>query len=89
MGKKELKKQYQNLDINLIESISKLDKTKTKKITPFLLKMFNKSVLERNSWLDNVILELCTELLGHDNLENLYSFIEHLENNRIENSNFI
>jgi len=42
MGKRELKKQYSELDINLIDFISKLDKTKTNKLLPFILKQLRK-----------------------------------------------
>ncbi len=97
MGKKDLKKQYENLDISLIDLISRLDKTKTKKVTPFLLKMASKS-LERkdyntyqfngrircNSWLESVLCDITSDILGHGNIDFIDEFIEHLENNRIE-----
>jgi len=41
MGKKELKKQYQDLEISFVDIISNLDTTPTKKFTPFLVKQFN------------------------------------------------
>jgi hypothetical protein len=41
MGKKELKKQYQDLEISFVDIISNLDTTPTKKFTPFLIKQFN------------------------------------------------
>ena len=44
MGKKDLKKQYPDLNLNFVDLISLLDTTPTKKITPFLVKEFHKHV---------------------------------------------
>ena len=44
MGKKDLKKQYPDLDLNFVDLISLLDTTPTKKITPFLVREFYKHV---------------------------------------------
>lgn len=44
MGKKDLKKQYPDLNLNFVDLISLLDTTPTKKITPFLVKEFYKHV---------------------------------------------
>jgi|694.fasta_scaffold54368_1 hypothetical protein len=97
MGKRDLKKQYENLDVSLIDLISRLDKTKTKKVTPFLLKMASNSITRReysryqfdgkitcNSWLESVLCDVASDILGHGNIDVVDEFIEHLENNRIE-----
>jgi hypothetical protein len=41
MGKRELKKQYPDLDYNFIDLVSMLDTTKNNKLTPFLVKQFH------------------------------------------------
>jgi len=41
MGKRDLKKQYKELDYNFVDIVSLLDTTPTKKLTPFLVKQFN------------------------------------------------
>lgn len=41
MGKRELKKQYKELEFNFVDLVSLLDTTSTKKLTPFLVKQFN------------------------------------------------
>ena len=41
MGKRDLKKQYPNLQYDFVDLLSKLDKTKTNKLTPFIIKQFN------------------------------------------------
>ncbi len=41
MGKRELKKQYKELEFNFVDLVSLLDTTPTKKLTPFLVKQFN------------------------------------------------
>jgi hypothetical protein len=41
MGKRELKKQYTELNYNFVDLVSLLDTTPTKKMTPFLVKQFN------------------------------------------------
>lgn len=41
MGKRDLKKQYTELEYNFVDLISLLDTTPTKKMTPFLVKQFN------------------------------------------------
>lgn len=40
MGKKDLKKQYKELTIDLVDILSEIDTTPTKKITPFIVKQF-------------------------------------------------
>jgi len=47
MSKKELKKQYKDLEINLVDILSELDTTKTNKLTPFIVKQFH------NDWFVN------------------------------------
>jgi hypothetical protein len=41
MGKRDLKKQYKELEVSFVDLISLLDTTPTKKMTPFLVKQFN------------------------------------------------
>lgn len=41
MGKRDLKKQYPELEYNFIDLITVLDTTPTKKVTPFLVRQFN------------------------------------------------
>lgn len=41
MGKRDLKKQYKELEFNFVDLVSLLDTTPTKKLTPFLVKQFN------------------------------------------------
>jgi hypothetical protein len=48
MGLKHLKEQNPELNINLIDLISEFDPTKTKKITPLLLKVL-KTTFENNA----------------------------------------
>jgi hypothetical protein len=44
MGKRDLKKQYKEFDFSLIDFISRFDTTKSKKLTPFLMRMFKKEI---------------------------------------------
>jgi hypothetical protein len=41
MGKRDLKKQYPELEFNFVDLVGLLDTTPTKKLTPFLVKQFN------------------------------------------------
>lgn len=55
MGLKQLKEQNPDLNINIIDILSKIDNTKTKKLTPFLIKLFknkNKEIREDNHYYD-------------------------------------
>ena len=47
MGKKDLKKQYPELNFNFVDLISLLDTTPTKKMTPFLVKQFHEWIQYR------------------------------------------
>jgi hypothetical protein len=100
MGKKDLKKQYTNLDVSVIDYVSRIDPSKTNKLTPFLLKILSKNILDRgyiakkefsditNNGIDLYIIEMLIDVIGdgYQGLETLREFNEHLENNRIENT---
>lgn len=70
MGLKQLKEQNPDLNINIIDILSKIDNTKTKKLMPFLIKLFknkNKEIredshyydLERRPYVKEMSLGLC------------------------------
>jgi len=100
MGKKDLKKQYTDLDVSVIDYVSRIDPSKTNKLTPFLLKILSKNILDRgyiakkefsditNNGIDLYIIEMLLDVIGYgyQGLETLREFNEHLENNRIENT---
>ena len=99
MGKKDLKKQYSDLDISVIDYVSRIDPSKTNKLTPFILKIISNKIkddyITRKGWSDVVnnkidmyIIEMLLDLMGEGprGLETLKEFNEHLENNRIENT---
>jgi hypothetical protein len=100
MGKKDLRKQYGDLDVSLIDYVSRLDPSKTKKLTPFLLKILSKRNKEKDfstrkdliniihNRFDVYIIEILLDLMGegYGLIETLREFNEHLENNRIENT---
>jgi hypothetical protein len=85
MGIKNLKEQNKNLNINLIDIISEFDETKTKKLTPFLVKMFKKDNKTFNR-IKDIYKEVLMDFLGNENIRVLKSFAEHLENNRIDDT---
>lgn len=100
MGKKDLKKQYTDLDVSVIDYVSRIDPSKTNKLTPFLLKILSKNISDRgyiakkefsditNNGIDLYIIEMLLDVMGdgYQGLETLREFNEHLENNRIENT---
>jgi hypothetical protein len=101
MGKKDLKKQYPDLDVSVIDYVSRMDPSKTKKITPLLLKIISKKVSDdrrrarskhlsgiTENRIDQHIVELLLDIVGEGfrTLSTLKEFNEHLENNRIENT---
>jgi hypothetical protein len=70
MGVKQLKEQNPDLNINIIDILSNIDNTKTKKLIPFLIKLFknkNKEIgndnhyydLERRPYVKEMSLGLC------------------------------
>lgn len=88
MGIKNLKEQNKSLNVNIIDLLSEFDTTKTKKLTPFLVKLLKESRENRNSLLSDVkrvYKEVLVDYLGRTNLEMLKHFASHLENNRITN----
>lgn len=99
MGKKDLKKQYSDLDISVIDYVSRIDPSKTNKLTPFLLKIISNKIKDSyhtrkglgnisNNKIDGHIIEMLLDIIGEGRrgLETLVEFNEHLENNRIENT---
>jgi len=100
MGKKDLKKQYTDFDVSIVDYVCRLDPSKTNKLTPFLLKILSKQTINKNyllkkGWsnivnnkIDMYIIEMLLDVLGEGNegLQTLKEFNEHLENNRIENT---
>jgi hypothetical protein len=74
MGKKDLKKQYTNLDVSVIDYVSRIAKKEFSDIT--------------NNGIDLYIIEMLIDVIGdgYQGLETLREFNEHLENNRIENT---
>jgi hypothetical protein len=116
MSKRQLKEKYKNLEINLIDIVSKFDPSKTGKYTKFLTDFLIKKVFDNESKnirirgrlrsknftlrdsllekfsipfgsneLENVIIDYLTDVFGSENIENLYLFNYHLDNNRIQN----
>lgn len=89
MGIKNLKEQNKSLNVNIVDLLSEFDTTKTKKLTPFLVKLLKEVRENRNSLLSDVkrvYKEVLVDYLGHRNLEMLKHFASHLENNRITNT---
>ena len=74
----KLKEQHKDLNVNLIDLLSKADPSGTYKYLPFLIKMF-----KSNFTTDGDILR---HLFQRDNLNNLHKFEEHLIANRIKNN---
>ena len=66
MGKKDLKKQYSDLEVSYVDLISMLDTTQTKKLTPFLVKQFYEMIQYKpeTHTLKGTRLKKITELLG-------------------------
>lgn len=111
MSKKELKQQNKDLEINLVDIISKFDPSSTGKFTKFLIESMRTLKSERKRSLrkprrklntpgtyetpspeehhivENILIHHFEELYGRDNLDSLYSFHNHLENNRIDEGN--
>jgi hypothetical protein len=74
----KLKEQHKDLNINLIDLLSKADPSTTYKYLPFIIKMF-----KSNFATDGDVLR---HLFQRDNLNNLHKFEEHLKANRIKNN---
>lgn len=102
MGKKDLKKQYRELDVSIIDYVNRIDPSDTNKLTPLLLKILSKNInnsrhLTRNIYygdigvynrIDEYIVNLLLDMIGEglQGIQTLKEFNEHLENNRIENT---
>lgn len=88
------------MDVSVIDYVSRIDPSKTNKLTPFILKIISKSILDKNyiartefsgianNRVDIYIIEMLLDIMGEgcQGLETLREFNEHLENNRIENT---
>ena len=74
----KLKEQHKDLNVNLIDLLSKADPSGTYKYLPFLIKMFKSNF--------NTDGDILRHLFQRDNLNNLHKFEEHLIANRIKNN---
>lgn len=73
MSLKRLKKENPELTLNFVDILSEYDRTKTKKLTPFLVKMFKEKFLQKDD-----ILRSQKSLLHEDESIN---FLENIRNN--------
>lgn len=121
MSKKQLKEKHKNLEINLVDIVSKLDPSDTGKYTKFLTNFLIKRIEEtsnpnelnirkgslggrikkipslRNTLLEgfkipsgsneveNLFIDYLINMYSTENVENLFLFNQHLENDRIPN----
>lgn len=114
MSRKEIKKQNKELELHIIDIISKFDPSGTGKYTKFLVDLlkseFKKEEKERAKYLgrgrlrtvtnrddlldgfkipvganslESTLIQYLEEIYGHQNIETLFIFNEHLKNNRI------
>jgi hypothetical protein len=106
MGKRELKKQYTELNFNFVDLVGLLDATPTKKLTPFLVKQFNdwiqyepvekiessmeydrmrRTLGDPKNELDEIIKRMVFKW-AQPKLDIIKEFTEHMEANRLEES---
>jgi len=78
MGKKDLKLQHKDLQIDIIDLLSELDPSKTNKFLILLIKKFKEEITSFKSH----IKEELKYVIGSENLKALKDFNTHLENNR-------
>lgn len=79
MGKKDLKKQYNELDVSVIDYVSRIDPSNTNKLTPFLLKIIYNRIdrkgysivknhhfegVEINNRIDRYVIEMLLDIMG-------------------------
>lgn len=97
MGKREIKEQNQDLNVNLVDIINKFDTSKTGKFTNFLVKMFRKSLeselhsVDKNKKLkpkaengvESILIDYIYHTFNDENLSNLDEYREHLESERL------
>lgn len=95
MGKRELKERFKELDINIIDLLCRLDKTKNKKLMPFLLKEVSTKFSRFDPYngfitsfpmvneVEIPITYIITDILGTDNIKTFVEFSEHMENKRV------
>ena len=76
-----LKEQHPELNISVIDVITKLDPTNTYKYTEFLVKKFKEFYGEYDDW----TIGLGMEMMGSENMESLNEFEIHVKANRITN----
>jgi hypothetical protein len=77
----KLKEQHPELNISVMDVISKLDPTNTYKYTEFLIKKFKEFYDEYDDW----TIGLGMEMMGVENMESLNEFEIHAKANRITN----
>ena len=97
MGLKEVKQQHPELVIDLVELISRFDKSKTGKFTNFLVKIFKEKATREfhddhvrenglpdyKNRIEYDIIYHIRDMFGSENLSNLELFADHLENDRV------
>lgn len=98
MGLKEVRQQHPELMIDLVELISRFDKSKTGKFTNFLVKIFKEkatkeidpntelrenSIPDYKNRIEYSLIYHIRDMFGSENLENLELFADHLENDRV------
>ena len=76
-----LKEQHPELNISVMDVITKLDPSKTYKYTEFLVKKFKEFYDEYDDW----VIGLGMEMMGAENMESLNEFEIHAKANRITN----
>jgi len=95
MGKKELKKQYNQYDMSLIDYLAMIDPSGKSKYLPFLLKQLDVYNNQQQDYyfhefkgknrIDHNMFSMVKDFVGGNyNLDILKEFNNHLENNRIE-----
>jgi hypothetical protein len=76
-----LKEQHPDLNVSIIDILSKLDPSKTNKYMEFLIKKFKEFYGEYDDWM----IGLGIEMMGDDNMTALNEFEVHSKANRITN----
>jgi hypothetical protein len=77
----KLKEQHPELNISVMDVITKLDPSKTYKYTEFLVKKFKEFYDDYDDW----VIGLGMEMMGSENMESLNEFEIHAKANRITN----
>jgi hypothetical protein len=77
----KLKQQHPDLNVTIIDLLSKVDPSKTHKYMDFLIKKFKEFYSDYDDW----VLGLAIEIMGNDNMDSLIEFEKHSKANRITN----